>query len=534
MTADKKVMDTKLSNKQFLDGKVQSRNLQDRELQDRKLQDRKLLDEKLVQVRPAERQIRHQQMEFYGFVHFTVNTFTGKEWGDGTESESIFAPSELDAGQWARAAKAAGMTGLILTCKHHDGFCLWPSAYTTHTVANSPYRGGKGDVVRELSDACREQGLKFGVYLSPWDRNCQVYGQGTAYDDYFVAQLTELLTGYGPVFCVWFDGACGEGPNGKKQVYDWERYYRTIRELQPDACISVSGPDIRWCGNEAGDTRPSEWSVVPGTIFDQRKITENSQQADDTAFRDRKLSDTDKDLGSRSVMETAERAIWYPAEVNTSIRPGWFYHEEEDDKVKSLEELQSVYLRAVGGNATFLLNIPPDKRGLFHETDETRLRELGEWIHGTFDRKKNLADTAMLIADCAKSGHGIEGVLTDSYDTFWQPQAKDTEEDCPEAFPSKPFEIELRWKEVQEIRYLVLKEAIPMSQRVEQFEVLSRENLSEKQELPSWKVIAAGTTIGYQKIVAFPKPVKTACLKIRITDSRMEPTISYLGVFSGR
>ena len=510
--------------------------------------ERQELDKKLVQVVPTERQIRHQQMEFYGFVHFTVNTFTGKEWGDGTEPESIFAPECLDAGQWARAAKAGGMTGLILTCKHHDGFCLWPSAQTTHTVANSPYRSGKGDVVRELADACRAEGLKFGVYLSPWDRNCAVYGQGKAYDDYFVAQLTELLTGYGPVFCVWFDGACGEGPNGKKQVYDWDRYYRTIRELQPEACISVSGPDIRWCGNEAGDTRPSEWSVVPGAIFDQRKITENSQKADDTAFREKRLSDTDRDLGSRSVMAAAENAIWYPAEVNTSIRPGWFYHEEEDDKVKSLEELQSVYLRAVGGNATFLLNIPPDKRGLFHEADEKRLRELGDWIRGTFDRKKNLADAAVLTADCKKDGYEIDGVRNDSYETFWQPQGESLDAQ------HKPFEIALHWDSVQEIQYLILKEAIPMSQRVERFEILSRENevcqkadadketdvykktdaQKETEKEESWRCIAEGTTIGYQKIVAFPKPVHTACLKIRFTDSRMEPTISYLGVFGDR
>ena len=206
-------------------------------------------DKIYVKVHPSPRQLAVEQMEFYAFAHFTVNTFPGKEWGDGTEPESVFDPSQLDADQWVDALKSAGITGLILTCKHHDGFCLWPSAYTEHCVKNSPFRGGKGDVVREVADACRKGGIRFGVYLSPWDRNSRLYGQGKPYDDYFCNQLTELCTNYGELFTVWFDGACGEGPNGKKQVYDWPRYYALIRELQPKACISISGPDIRWCGN---------------------------------------------------------------------------------------------------------------------------------------------------------------------------------------------------------------------------------------------------------------------------------------------
>ena len=326
------------------------------------------LDRRLVQVVPSPRQFAYQQLEFYAFVHFTVNTFTGREWGDGTEDPAIFNPEKLDARQWARAVKSAGMRGLILTCKHHDGFCLWPSRYTEHSVAHSPYQGGKGDIVRETAQACREEGLRFGAYLSPWDRNNPLYGQGKAYDDYFCAQLEELLTGYGDIFAVWFDGACGEGPNGKKQYYDWERYYALIRKLQPGACINVCGPDIRWCGNEAGDTRPSEWSVVPARTRDTEKIASLSQQADDESFRQRKISASDKDLGSREALREEQELIWYPAEVNTSIRPGWFYHPEEDNQVKSLDTLLDVYVRSVGGNGTFLLNIPPRQRGCSTKT----------------------------------------------------------------------------------------------------------------------------------------------------------------------
>ena len=342
------------------------------------------LNERLVKIRPSKRQLEWQQTEFYAFVHFTVNTFTDKEWGDGTESPEIFNPVKLDARQWCKAIKSAGMKGLILTCKHHDGFCLWPSRFTNHTVAASPYKDGKGDIVREVSEACSEFGLKFGVYLSPWDRNSQLYGQGKPYDDFFVNQLTELLSNYGKVFSVWFDGACGEGPNGKKQVYDFERYYKVIRDLQPDACISVCGPDVRWCGNEAGHCRKSEWSVVPARTKDTEIIKEHSQQEDSDEFRQRKISASDEDLGSRAILENEKDLIWYPAEVNTSIRPGWFYHEYEDDKVRSLEELTNIYFNSVGGNATFLLNIPPTREGLFHKNDVARLQELGDFLRNEF------------------------------------------------------------------------------------------------------------------------------------------------------
>ena len=355
-------------------------------------------DEFLIKTVPSERQIMFQQLEFYAFVHFTVNTFTDKEWGDGTESPEIFNPRKLDAEQWVKAIRNAGMKGLILTCKHHDGFCLWPSKYTEHTVAASPYKNGKGDVVGEVADACRKYGIKFGVYLSPWDRNSRLYGYGESYNDYFVNQLTELLTNYGEVFSVWFDGACGEGENGKKQIYDWDRYYAVIRELQPNACINVCGPDIRWCGNEAGHTRKAEWSVVPARTRDTEKIAEASQQEDNEEFRQREIKAWDADLGSREILENETELVWYPAEVNTSIRPGWFYHRNEDDKVRSLDDLMNVYNCSVGGNSTFLLNIPPTPDGLFHENDVKRLEEIGDYLRSNFTG--NLLDSAELFGYC--------------------------------------------------------------------------------------------------------------------------------------
>ncbi|MCH5339379.1 MAG: alpha-L-fucosidase [Acetatifactor sp.] len=468
------------------------------------------LDERLVQIVPDKRQIEFQKLEFYSFVHFTVNTFTDREWGDGTESPSVFRPEKLDAEQWVRAVKSAGMKGLILTCKHHDGFCLWPSKYTTHTVEYSPYKNGRGDVVKEVSEACSKYGIKFGVYLSPWDRNCPLYGQGKAYDDYFINQLTELLTGYGPVFSVWFDGACGEGPNGKRQYYDWERYYARIRELQPDACISVCGPDVRWCGNEAGDTRIAEWSVVPERAKDSEIIAEKSQRSDDEEFRLRKVDARDADLGSRELLKNENKLIWYPAEVNTSIRPGWFWHKSEDDKVRSLEELVHIYYHSVGGNATFLLNIPPTREGLFHENDVKRLEELGRYLESAF--RKNLLETAQLSVDGYEGDHDIDAVRTDDYEKYFYGK-----KGCTTAT------ITVKWDKPVCIGNIVIKENILCSQRVESFAVDIFAN-------GAFEEIYRGTVIGYKRIIPL-NSVTTDCVRIRITDSRTEPTVSFLGIY---
>ena len=466
------------------------------------------LDERLAAVVPHERQIRFQQLEFYAFIHFTVNTFTDKEWGDGTESPEIFDPKKLDAEQWVTAVKSAGMKGLILTCKHHDGFCLWPSRHTKHTVAYSPWKDGKGDVVKEVSEACQKHGIKFGVYLSPWDRNCPLYGQGKAYDDFFVEQLTELLTGYGEIFSVWFDGACGEGPNGKKQYYDWERYYSVIRELQPNACISVCGPDIRWCGNEAGYTRTAEWSVVPLRARDSEIVAEKSQHADNDEFRMRRVDARDADLGSRAVLENEPELIWYPAEVNTSIRPGWFWHENENDKVRSLEELVRIYNNSAGGNATFLLNVPPTPDGLLHENDVKRLAELGEYIEKAF--RTNLLDNAALSCD----NGNIEAARHDDYNEYFT---------VPKGITTA--EIIAEWPSPVNVGNIVMKENILLGQRVESFTVEAKID-------GEYTEIRQGTVIGYKRIIPL-KNITVKAIRIKITDSRTEPTLAFLGIYEG-
>lgn len=470
-------------------------------------------DIRLIKAVPSERQLTYEKMELFCFIHFTVNTFTGSEWGDGKEDVSIFNPTELDARQWVKTAKDAGMKGLILTCKHHDGFCLWPSKYTEHSVKNSPYKNGKGDIVREVSEACKEFGLKFGVYLSPWDRNNSSYGKGKEYDDYYVNQLTELLTEYGELYTIWLDGACGEGANGKVQKYDWKRYYKVMRELQPNAVISISGPDVRWCGNEAGEVRESEWSVVAKDMEDPSITAELSQHEDNEEFRDRPLDETQSDLGSRERLKNEKELVWYPAETDVSIRPGWFYHEEEDDKVRSFENLKDIYLKSVGGNTTLLLNIPPMKNGKIHEKDMAILKRLGEFINDTF--KNNLLKNALITTvpehDCR--GNSPDMMRTDGYNTYFMNKEGDNK-----------LLIEIKFDECKKLNYLVLKEAITFSQRVEKFNVYFNDESGNKIK------IFEGTTIGYKRIIDL-KGTETDNLTIEIEDSRVAPVMSFVGVY---
>lgn len=470
-------------------------------------------DIRLIKAVPSERQLTYEKMEFFCFIHFTVNTFTGSEWGDGKEDVSIFNPTELDARQWVKTAKDAGMKGLILTCKHHDGFCLWPSKYTEHSVKNSPYKNGNGDIVREVSEACKEFGLKFGIYLSPWDRNNSSYGKGKEYDDYYVNQLTELLTEYGELYTIWLDGACGEGANGKIQKYDWNRYYKVMRELQPNAVISISGPDVRWCGNEAGEVRESEWSVVAKDMTDPSITAELSQHEDNEEFRDRPLDETQSDLGSRERLKNEKELVWYPAETDVSIRPGWFYHEEEDDKVRSFENLKDIYLKSVGGNTTLLLNIPPMKNGKIHEKDIAILKRLGEFINDTF--KNNLLKNALITTvpehDCR--GNSPDMMRTNDYNTYFMNKEGENK-----------LLIEIKFDECKKLNYLVLKEAITFSQRVEKFNVYFNDESGNKIK------IFEGTTIGYKRIIDL-KGTKTDNLTIEIEDSRVAPVMSFVGVY---
>jgi alpha-L-fucosidase len=315
---------------------------------------------------PSAAQLAWQRDELAMFLHFGVNTFTDREWGDGREDPAIFAPARLDARQWARAARDSGFRALVLTAKHHDGFCLWPTATTRHSVAASPWRGGSGDVVREFVDACAAEGLRAGLYLSPWDRNHPTYGDSPAYNDVYAAQLTELLTRYGRISEVWFDGANGEGPNGRRQVYVWPRVFGLVRRLQPGAVMfSDAGPDVRWCGNERGVAGDPNWATVdPGVV----SFPGQSAPGVEAALQHGHPGGT----------------VWRPAEVDVSIRPGWFHHPAQDDAVRTVEDLTQLYFTSVGRNSKLLLNVPPTRDGLLHDVDVARLRGLRSSLNQLF------------------------------------------------------------------------------------------------------------------------------------------------------
>lgn len=427
---------------------------------------------------PSSRQLAWQQMELTAFLHFGINTFTGREWGNGNENPELFNPSELDARQWVRTLKQGGFKMVILTAKHHDGFCLWPTKTTKHSVASSPWKGGKGDVVRELRDACSEYGMKFGVYLSPWDRNADCYGDSPAYNRFFIEQLTELLTNYGEVHEVWFDGANGEGPNGKKQVYDWDAFYETIQRLQPNAVMAIMGDDVRWVGNEKGIGRESEWSatvLTPG-------VYARSEEANAALG----VTPTSADLGGREMLKNARELFWYPSEVDVSIRPGWFYHAEEDAKVKSLKHLSDIYFQSVGYNSVLLLNIPPDRRGLIHQADSVRLKEFADY------RQRIFADNRV-----------VDG------EKLWQAQPGGEQ-----VYQLKPGSV---------INLVMLQEDITKGQRVEAFRVEAWIN-------GQWTQIAEGTTVGYKRMVRFPE-VETDRLRIKVLNSRLSANICKVAAF---
>lgn len=451
---------------------------------------------------PSERQLRWQAMEVTGFIHFTVNTFTDKEWGYGDESPEIFAPTAFDAGQIAGVAAEAGMKGLILTAKHHDGFCLWPSAYTDHSVKHSPWRGGQGDVVRELATACQEQGIGFGIYLSPWDRNHPRYGHPD-YLTYYRNQLRELLSNYGPLFEVWFDGANGgEGYYGgarenrridKERYYDWETTWSIVRELQPEAVIfSDAGPDIRWVGNESGVAGDPCW----GTI---------SPDGMAPGLADPKVLNTGHRNGSH----------WRPAEVDVSIRPGWFYHAHEDDQVRSPENLLQVYYESVGRGCNLLLNLPPDRRGLIHERDVASLREWRRILDATF--ATDLARGARVTASNTRGNdprfaptHVIDG----RRDTYW---ATDDDVRTPE--------LVLDLGRHATFNAVCVREYLPLGQRVDSIAL-------DRWDGERWVEFASATGIGAQRLIRLPERITTDRVRLRVTGSPVCPAISELGLFA--
>jgi alpha-L-fucosidase len=440
-------------------------------------------------------------MEMNAFVHFTTNTFTNKEWGFGDESPEVFNPTELDAAQWASTLKATGFKGLILTCKHHDGFCLWPSKYTEHSIKESPYKNGKGDIVKEVSVACKKQGLKFGVYLSPWDRNHSHYGD-SAYITYYRNQLTEIFNNYGPVFEMWFDGANGgDGYYGgatetrtidRKTYYEWPTTISLVKSIDSTTLFfSDAGPDIRWCGNEAGYMNETNWNTItPDTLFAGKSGTTE-------------LLNTGSEDGKR----------WIPAEVDVSIRPGWFYHASEDSMVKSPEQLFDIYLNSVGRGSVLLLNIPPDQRGLFHENDLESLKGFRALLDSVFSN--NFAQNAFVSTSaCRGNSKKFAGAnLTDGdKNTYWT--TDDSITSC---------NAEIKLDASRQINYVVIQEYIKLGQRIKKFKVEAYNN-------GQWIEVAKGTTIGYKRILTI-EPVETNQIRLKIEESKACPIISNLEIY---
>ena len=451
---------------------------------------------------PSERQLAWHDLEYYAFIHFNMNTFTNMEWGMGDEKPEWFNPTELDTRQWARVAKEAGMKGIIITAKHHDGFCLWPSAYTEHSVKNSPWRDGNGDLLRELSDACKEYGLKFGVYLSPWDRNHADYGK-PEYLDYFRNQLRELLTNYGEVFEVWFDGANGGtgyygGANENRKIdnrtyYQWDTVFKIVRELQPMACIfSDGGPDVRWVGNEEGWARPTNWSLLKRDDF-APGIAENLEHL-------------------RAGQEDGTH--WLPAEVDVSIRPGWYYHPYEDHKVKTLPQLLDIYYHSVGRNSSLLLNFPVDTRGLIHENDVDAIMKLAEALKADF--AKDLAAGQKISATNVRENSRKfreANVIDGKPDTYWA-----TDDGTVEA------SLTVEFSQPTTFNRFLAQEYIPLGQRVRKFRI-------EAMVDGAWQTLAEETTIGYKRILRLPT-VTASKLRFSIDDAKACPVISNIQVFN--
>lgn len=467
---------------------------------------------------PSARQLRWHKRTFYGFLHFTTNTFTDKEWGYGDESPDVFYPTAFDADQIVQTAVDGGMTGLILTCKHHDGFCLWPSKYTEHSVKNSPWRNGKGDVVREISDACRVHGIGFGVYLSPWDRNHADYGR-PEYITYFRNQLKELTTEYGALFEVWFDGANGGdgyygGANEVRRIdrqtyYDWENTHKIVRQNQPDAVMfSDAGPDVRWVGNEKGIAGDPCWSTIQADML--------FPGIDKASFLTRMTDDMVGAWDSPTAMLNAgdrQGNTWLPAECDVSIRPGWFYHAAEDDKVKTPDNLVDLYFQSVGRGASLLVNLPPDRRGVIHENDVASLNGFRQRLNRIFDQ--NLASEAQVTASNTRgdlSQFVPANVLDGDLETYW---ATDDDVTTPELILSFPQDVTFN--------VVSLGEYLPLGQRVVRFAV-------DVDAQGTWREWCCETAIGNQRLIRGEKRT-TRRVRLRIVESPVCPAVSEWGLF---
>ncbi|MDR3690738.1 MAG: alpha-L-fucosidase [Fimbriimonas sp.] len=455
---------------------------------------------------PSPRQIAHAHLETYAFLHFSPNTFTDREWGNGDEDPNVFNPTRFDPDQIVAALKAAGMEGAILTCKHHDGFCLWPTKTTEHSIASSSWRGGHGDVVKEISDACKRHGLKFGVYLSPWDRNNAHYGK-PEYVSIYREQLRELLTQYGSIFEVWHDGANGgSGYYGgaretrsidRKTYYGWPQTWELVRKLQPGACIfSDIGPDLRWVGNESGYAADTSWSTYD-PVGEQN-------DAPAPGYVKSELGET----GTRGGRH------WLPAECDVSIRPGWFWHSSEDSKVKSVDQLTELYFKSVGRGASFLLNVPPNREGRISDPDVETLKEFGHRIRATFEH--NLVSGASLSASNTRGNDSrfrVENLISNDSKNYW---ATDDSVMTPT--------IEIQFRQVKTFDVIRLREAIQLGQRVEAFAV-------DVWKDGEWKEAAAATSVGSCRLIRLDEPVTTDRVRLRITRSPVCPALNGFGLF---
>ncbi len=457
--------------------------------------------DRITGIVPSQRQLDFMNMEYYNFIHFGINTFNDREWGNGKEDISIFNPTELDTDQWCSVLKKTGSKGIVITAKHHDGFCLFDSKYTDHTVMHTPF--GK-DIVKMLSESCKKFDLKLGIYLSPWDRYDSRYGTDE-YNDHFVNQLTELATNYGEIFCFWFDGACGEGPSGKKQVYDWDRYYSVIRELQPKAVISICGPDVRWIGNEGGKVRKSEWSVIPYGNASNDEIMAASQQSEKQAAALAQTADVDEDLGSRQLLRKYRDLIFKPAEADVSINLGWFYHDNKYYRFKrqrTAKDLAKIYFKSVGGNASMLLNVPPDKTGLINEREIATLEKFTSLITEPFKSEIKDYSCAMMKLD------DKERKIKENSFSFQKDEAA----------------LKVKLSGNEKVSIISFREDLRFSQRVESFKVYCKKN-------NKYKEIYNGTVVGSKKIIKLRRPVATDELLIVPTQSRKNPMLMDLHIY---